>query len=352
MSPSYGSRIGLFGATSLLGRELTKVLKERNFPVSRSTAIEPGRNEPEIPVLEVESEVLESVLLEDLNRDDFDFIFLATPAAPADWDVLMARLQGGDAGPAAHPGPVIISLAQLPPEAKSAVLSGLGQNIPMTDSGEKGPRLLRSLHAASAVLGTLLLRLVAKVKVSRVVAHVFVPASNLGPKAIEELQEQILKLMSFQKIPQAVFGDQVAFNVLPRLGRPARTALQSLEGRIRHELGLLLAGRVPAPAVRMLQVPVFFSTAFSIYIETDSEMDATRVSEAIEGEGVTVRRQSQPAATQVEAAASADILVDVVVGDGSGRSGFWLWAAVDDLRLAAKNAVEIAEQFLKKEILH
>ncbi|MGH9432047.1 MAG: Asd/ArgC dimerization domain-containing protein [Terriglobia bacterium] len=352
MNPPYGSRVGLVGATSLLGRELTKVLKERNFPVLSSVAIEPDKKEPEIPVLDVESDLLESVHLEDFNGDDFDFIFVAAPLPSADWAVLMARLRGGAGRRAAAQGPVVIGLVELPAEAGIAAFSAPGQSIPVTHSDEKGPRLLRSPHATSAALSTLLLRLAAQFKVARVVAHVFAPASNLGPAAIEELQEQILKLMSFQKIPQAVFGSQMAFNILPRLGGTAGAALSELEARVRHELSLLLAGRVPAPAVRVLQVPVFFSTAFSVYVEVDSKADAARASKVIEGGGVRGRHISQPPATQIEAAGSADILVDVVIEDASESSGLWLWAAVDDLRLAAKSAVEIAEHFLKKEILH
>ncbi len=353
MNPSHGSRIGLVGAASLLGRELTKVLNERNFPVLSSVAIEPDKIEPEIPVLDVESEILESAALGDLKVEDLDFIFVAAPLTSEDWYVLAGRLRDTVNERAQAKGPVVISLCESPPEAARAVLSSLGQDQSAARPIETNTRFLHSPHAASAVLSTLLLRIAAQFTVVRTVAHVFAPASNLGPPAIEELQEQILKLMSFQKIPQAVFGSQVAFNILPRLdGRTTRTALPELEARIRQELSSLLAGRVPAPAVRVLQVPVFFSTAFSVYAEMDSKVDAALASKAIDSEGVQVRRLSQPAATPVEAVGSADILVDVMTEDGAGNSGLWLWAAVDDLHLAAKSAVEIAERYLKKEILH
>ncbi|HUY15816.1 MAG TPA: Asd/ArgC dimerization domain-containing protein [Terriglobia bacterium] len=353
MNPSYGSRVGLVGATSLQGRELTTVMKERNFPVLSSVAIEPDKKEPEIPVLDVESGALESTALQDLKGDELDFIFVAAPLTSADWDVLASGARGDASGRVETKGPVVISLVEILPEADSAIFSSHGPDQRTTPSTETKNRFIRSPHAVSVVLSTLLLRIAAQFPVVRSVANVFAPASNLGPQAVEELQEQILKLMSFKKIPEAVFGSQIAFNMLPRLaGRTARTAIPELEARIRRELSLSLAGRIPNPAVRVLQVPVFFCTAFSVYVEVGSKADAALASKALEGDGVQVHRLSQPAATQVEAAGSADILVDGVVEDASGNSGLWLWAAVDDLHLAAKSAVEMAEQFLKKAMLH
>jgi hypothetical protein len=40
------------------------------------------------------------------------------------------------------------------------------------------------------------------------------------------------------------------------------------------------------------------------------------------------------------------ILLDAISIDGGHPAGLWIWAAVDDLRLAAENAVEIAESLI------
>jgi aspartate-semialdehyde dehydrogenase len=353
MKNPQGARVGVIGASSLAGRELSKVLKERNFPVLISLAIEPASKEPEIPVLDVGSEFPESVGLESLNPHELDFIFVAAPLSAAEWDQFMGRCGADEGGRAAPAAPVVIALSEFPARAATARKPQSGQAAEARKRGETGAIFLQAPHAASVVLSTLLLRLAGRFPVESSVAHVFVPASSLGPPAIGELQEQILKLMSFQKIPQAVFGNQVAFNMLPRLGgRRGSALLPELELRIHREMGSMLGGRSGKPAVRVLQVPVFFSMAFSLYVETNLKPDPAMASKAIEGDGVELRRMSQPAATQVEAASSADILVEEVAADGSGRRGLWLWAAVDDLHLAAKRAVEIAEPFLKKELLH
>ncbi|HEY6292900.1 MAG TPA: hypothetical protein VI455_15225, partial [Terriglobia bacterium] len=48
--------------------------------------------------------------------------------------------------------------------------------------------------------------------------------------------------------------------------------------------------------------------------------------------------------SQVEATGVDDVLIDSIVADGNRVKGLWIWAAADNLRLAARNAVEIAEK--------
>jgi aspartate-semialdehyde dehydrogenase len=187
------------------------------------------------------------------------------------------------------------------------------------------------------------LRLGARFPIASAVAQVFSPASEMGSRAIEELQKQTVNLLSFQKIPQAVFGTQLAFNVLPRLGRGGRSSLTGLEGWVRRQLSEVLKKRAPLPALHIVQTPVFYSLACSLYVETAQPVPPADVTTALAGERLRLSRLTEEAPTQVEAAGSSDILVDAVSPDSSHPKGVWIWAAVDNIRLAAVNAVEIAE---------
>src|SRR6266567_3952197 len=77
---SGGFRVAVVGASSLLGKELLAVLKERNFPISRLvTPNVLGAQDPELPVLDL-SDVLERVVAEtDVGEADLDIVFLAAP---------------------------------------------------------------------------------------------------------------------------------------------------------------------------------------------------------------------------------------------------------------------------------
>jgi aspartate-semialdehyde dehydrogenase len=158
-----------------------------------------------------------------------------------------------------------------------------------------------------------------------------------------------MKLLSFQKIPEAVFGGQLAFNVLPRLRRERRAAhyhdeLTELESRIRSELQSYLASRVDTPALRLVQVPVFYSLAVSLYVETSRVLNPESAARELAGERVLIKKLSEPPPSQVQVTGSNDIFVDAIWVDHSHGNGLWIWATADNIRLAAVNAVEIAER--------
>ena len=145
-----------------------------------------------------------------------------------------------------------------------------------------------------------------------------------------------------------MFGGQIAFNLLPRIGRAMRGSLQHLEDRLRSQLRQYLRDGVPLPALRLLQVPVFYSLAISLYVETSRPVTAEKLRQGLAGERVHVRRYSQQPPSQVEVTGSSGILLDAICVDGGHPTGVWIWAAVDNLRLAAENAVEIAESLMTR----
>ena len=61
------------------------------------------------------------------------------------------------------------------------------------------------------------------------------------------------------EVPDQIFGAQLAFNLLSRLGRSGKGEMEALEARLRRQLHHYLGGRVPVPALRLITVPVFYS---------------------------------------------------------------------------------------------
>lgn len=343
MKSGQGSyRIAIVGASSLLGKQLSAVLEERNFPVSRLVRVAADEDEPDLPILDLQGSAESALADQDVSASDLDFAFLA--ARPRELPLFLRGLTAGGK-PGRAPGCVVIDLAEgLSAPPAEAVLS-----IPFLDPQTAAKARARaasrivSAHPATIVISTLLLRLAARSPVERAVAQVFSPVSEMGSRAIEELQKQTVNLLSFQEIPRAVFGAQLAFNVLPRLGRGRSGFLAGLEAQVRWQLAEYLGKRVPSPALHIVQAPVFYALAVSLYVETAQPVPAKDVSAALTGKGVRISRASEEAPTQVEAAGSSDILVDAVSPDPGHSRGVWIWATVDNIRLAAVNAVEIAE---------
>jgi len=344
-----GYRVAVVGADSLLGKELMAVLEERKFPVSRLVTFDTGGDEPELPIIDLRAGSQNAVEDGAVNAEDLDFAFLAArsremPAFLKTWRELgsAARCQiidmVGDGG--------ADDTVRLEDPATAALhhvhVPFLDRRFPLPIV-ESSPAPLRvSAHPAVIVISSVLLRLSARFPLKTAVAQVFASASDSGSRGIEELQKQTVGLLSFQKAPRQVFGAQLAFNLLSRLGRSGTGEVAGLEARLRRQLQAYLGDRVPAPALHLFQAPVFYSLGVSLYVETAEPVAPEAATAALAGERVHVRTAKQDAPTQVEVTGSSDILVDSIAVEPARPPGLWLWAVADNLRLAAANAVELA----------
>jgi aspartate-semialdehyde dehydrogenase len=158
---------------------------------------------------------------------------------------------------------------------------------------------------------------------------------------MDELHQQTVSLLSFQPLPKNIFDAQVAFNLIARYGEQSVPALSAAEARIQKHYRQV-APEAPIPSLLLLQAPTFHGHAFAIHVEIDRTADVENISAALAGEHVSVAHSAEDSPTNVNAAGQRDIQVSVVP-DASQPQGFWLWAAADNLRIAASTAVECAE---------
>ena len=333
-----GYDVTVIGASSLLGKELLTVLEERNFPLAELTTVSGEPGEPDLPIVDLGRRRRATVDYQDEIPTDFDFAFVASShPGLASWVERVGREKQVSRG-----GRAVIDLCSGIAKVTPQVPFLDGPSAAQNSGAGKGLRMVGAPHAATIMISALLSRLAARFPVRNAVAQIFSPASEMGPRAIDELQKQTVNLLSFQKVPRDAFGAQIAFNLLPRLGAGYERA-DALEQRVRNELEAYLAGRPTAPALRLLQVPVFYSTAVSLYAETEERVPPTDLVVALDGAPVAIRRTSDKAPSQADVAGSNEILVDAIQPDAGHPEGIWLWAVADNMRLAAINAVQIAE---------
>jgi aspartate-semialdehyde dehydrogenase len=196
-------------------------------------------------------------------------------------------------------------------------------------------------HSAATVLATLALRIEKIAKIQRMVATVFEPASENGQKAMDELHEQTVNLLSFQELPKNLFDIQVAFNMVGNYGPQSNFSLERVAERIRKHYRHIAPG-APEPALQVLQAPVFHGHGFSIYLQMETTVATADLSQALAGEHVAVSSGPEDAPTNVSAAGQQEILVSLA-SDPNHKHGIWLWATSDNLRISALAAVECAE---------
>jgi aspartate-semialdehyde dehydrogenase len=100
-------------------------------------------------------------------------------------------------------------------------------------------------------------------------------------------------------------------------------------------------------SLQVAQAPVFHGHVFSIAIELEQSATQEQIEKALSGEHVDVMVGDQQPSNLV-AAGQADIPVQVRLdGDEKQSARFWIWAAADNLKLAAENAIACAAELAK-----
>jgi len=325
-------RLAIVGAATLKGRELKEVLAERNFPARDTRLLDDEESLGQVDAVGDEPTFIRSVMPEHLENVDFTFFASDESYTRDTWQ--MARQASSD----------IIDLSYaLESEPSVRIRSPwVERELGVAPTIDFGGAPVCIAHPAAVVLALLLLRIKKACSIERAVVTAFEPASEHGRRGMDELHEQTVNLLSFQQLPRTVFDAQVAFNMLDRYGEKSLPSLASVEERIRRHFRVLAGDQVAVPSLMLLQAPIFHGYAFSIYIETSHAMKAEEAAQALKGEHVEIAQGFEDSPSNVNAAGQEQIQV-ALRADPESSNGLWLWAASDNLRLAAATAVECAE---------
>jgi len=192
-------------------------------------------------------------------------------------------------------GPRLIDLTGALEEQPEARLRAPFAEAPETRANAPRPNAPHSTiqviaHPAAIALAAILARIGQRYAIRRSIAQVFEPASERGQRGLDELQQQTVGVLSFQKLKTDVFDTQLAFNMLAQYGEEAIEPLELVEQRIERHLASLLAAypgfpvRTPMPSLRLVQAPVFHGHSFF-------DMDRVRGEPEREGAGERAQRR-------------------------------------------------------------
>jgi aspartate-semialdehyde dehydrogenase len=320
------AHIAVFEATSLNAKGLKEHLAARSFPAA-SVRLFTSSDDPDANLTEYAGEAMLVTRpdLETLGRLDIAFLCgrAAEAAAYLDWP-LRAGFTAIDLTAAAGPGAPLVNVAVNP----EAVV--------------RGPGVIAAPGPIPHLLSSLLAPIRRGPGLREAVAVVFQPASEWGDRGIEELYQQTLGLLNFKDLPREVFGDQLAFNLIPGFLAGAAAATDGA-GPDRAAADVVrITGAGYDLSVHTVLAPVFHCHAALLRITLDAGRDRGDLARALQtGEGVALAAGGERA-TPVGWAGRAGILVDGI--RPAGGTAFWVWAVGDNLAGgSALNAVRIAE---------
>ncbi len=333
-----GARIAIAGASSLLGKELSLWLEESNFPAIDIRLLDEEFVAGTLTEAGGEPAVIETVTEDSFERVRFAF-FTGSP-----------EFSKRHAVEARRAGAVVIDLS-----------GGLGTDpsarlwIPTLDTvlasplASVPPGELQSLFVVPSAPSDATISIsaaLAPIGLERLVVTVLQPVSERGTEAIEEMEAQVIKLLSFQPVSQTIYDTQVGFNLLASYGPESKINLAVARARIAGESQRYLSGRAPVPAVMLVQAPVFHSHAFTAYAEFKTAPDLGDLAARLQAAGLKVAKAKDESPTNVNVVGELRPVLRQPERDPSIETGVWLWGAADNLRVPAATAVAIAEKLL------
>jgi len=327
-------RIAIAGASSLLAKELKECLTES--PLAGASFVLLDEQDAQGQLEQVGDEV---TVVQTIGEDSFEGVDFTFFAGSEDLTRKFWRN-------ALRAGSSVIDLSGALDEQPGVVV-----RAPWVHGEQSTPDLLTKAvvpaNAAALSLALLMDRLQEVAEIRFAAATVLQPASEHGKNALDELHQQTVSLLSFQVMPRAVFDTQVAYNTLASFGESATANLAAAERRIRRHYAALAGDRLPELRLQLIHAPVFHGHTFSICIELEREMPLTLIEDALGGDHMDLILEETDSPSNLAAAGQSDVLIwlkpEPPVDRLSGETRkFWLWAASDNLRLAAQNAVECA----------
>lgn len=327
-------KIAIAGASTLLGRELKDVLSESPLAAASLVLLDEEEAQGQLDQVGDEVTFVQAIGADAFERVDFTFFAGTENLTRKHWRQALRS------------GSTVLDLSGALDQE-----TGVLVRAPWLGSEAVTPDLFTPAvcpaHPAALALALVLERLQQAAPVRFAAATVLEPASEFGRAAMDELHQQTVSLLSFQSMPRAIYDAQAAYNLLSSLGESATVSLGAMEARIRRHYDALAQGRWPALALQVIHAPVFHGHTFSIAVELERAVEIAALEEALSGEHVDLVLEDTDSPSNLTAMGRNDVLVRLrpeLAGarNANQTSRLWLWAASDNLRLNAQNAVECA----------
>jgi len=326
-------KIAIAGASSLMGRELKEVLSESPLVDARLALLDEEEAHGRLDQVGDEATFIQAINADAFDLADFTFFCGSENLTLRHWRQALSA------------GSTVLDLTGALDQETGVLIRApwLGTEEAAVDLFT--PAVVPA-HPAVITLALLLDRLQQAAPVRLAAATMLLPASEFGRAGMDELHQQTVSLLSFQSLPRATYDAQAAYNLLAGLGEGAAINLAAVESRIRRQYQMITAGRGPALAIQLVMAPVFHGLTFSIVVELERPVEIIALEAALSGEHIDLVLEDTDSPSNLAATGQNDILVRMRperFGRGSGAaSRLWLWAAVDNLRLRAQNAVQCA----------
>ena len=328
--------VAVLGATGAVGREMLKILEERNFPVGKLVPLASARSAGKAVPFRGEE-----VTIQEAKDEAFEGVDIVLGAAENDIAKKFA--------------PAIVKAGAVFVDNSSAFR--LDPNVPLIVP-EINPEDVKNHHGiisnpncSTIITVTAVNALNALSPIRTMTASTYQAVSGAGAGGPIELMNEVEALSKGETYEPKVFSHQIAFNLIPQIGS------EQFEGYTSEEMKMQNEGRkiMHLPDLKVsctcVRVPVVRSHSISVSLHFDRPISVQEARETIAKapgcrlvDDLAKKEYPMPLDTS-----NQDIVfVGRIRPDLTDPNGLCLWCCGDQVRKgAATNAVQIAELLVK-----
>jgi aspartate-semialdehyde dehydrogenase len=341
MNGGDGYRVGVLGATGLVGTTILELLAEREFPAAEVVPFASERSAGR--EIEWAGGALECRALSDDSIQGLDLVLSsAGGSVSAEWAPRLVEA-----------GAVVVD---------NTSRFRMDDDVPLVVA-EVNPDALEGHHGIIANPNCSTMQMVVALKplydeagIERLVISTYQAVSGTGKAAVDELLDQSRAVLDGRPAESRVYPHQIAFSTIPQAGSfPAGDDHTDEERKLINETRKILDDRSIRVSATCVRVPVVTGHSEAVNVETREALSPERARELLAAApGVSV--VDDPAAgaypLAVEAAGRDDVFVGRIRRDPGNERAIDLWVVSDNLRKgAATNAVQIAELLAQRGLV-
>ena len=331
--------VAVCGATGVVGREMLRILEQRDFPIKRLLPLASERSVGK----EIDFKG-EKFKVELLSPDAFSNIDYALFSAGSSVSLEIAPL-------AAKKGAVVID---------NSSAFRMDDKVPLVvpevnpEDAFKHRGIIANPNCSTIQMVVVLKPIDDIFKIKRVVVSTYQSVSGWGKGAVDQLWKEMAKIAESGEakvdLEDRVLPSQIAFNLFPHIDVFSENGYTKEELKMVNETEKIMHGDFSVTAT-CVRVPVLISHSEAINIELEEDVNPDKVRDILkDAPGVKViddtSNDSYP--MPLYAAGSDQTFVGRIRKDSTVKNGIWVWVVSDNLRKgAALNAVQIAELLAK-----
>lgn len=333
-------RVGIVGATGLVGRKVIDVLIEREFPLSELRLLATARSAGST------ARALDrDIIVSEIGLDSFAGLDICFFAA------------GDDASREFAPRAVAAGAVVIDKSNAFRLDPGVPLVVPEVNAADlkRHRGIVASPNCSTIQLVVALKPIEDRAGIRRVTVATYQSVSGSGKDAVDELLQQTRDILGGKPACHAVYPRQIAFNLIPQIDAFGPDDYTGEEWKLTLETRKILGRPDLAIAATCVRAPVEVAHSEAVLVETARALTPPEVRELLRG-APSVAVVDNPAGrefvTPVDAAGSDLVWVSRIRRDLSSENGLWLWVVADNLRKgAATNAVQIAESLVAQHLI-